>query len=475
MESIKEDSEQRGNTEIKQENEAFDNADTDSDIEMESVEEVNNLSDFTEIYDKGNKKNKKTKLIISGIISGIIISTLVVFGGIFYYVYDTLKSWDNYVYPGVFVNGIERSRMTEEELSNKLVEENLDPIAQKTIHIKALDKDYEMKFSELNPQYNIDEVTKEAFSYKKDDTLINRFLHIKDLFSKEEKQEFQLEYSFDDSAILSLCNKIEEEIKREPVDATVKFEDGVFLVEDDAKGYALKKDELISALKDIAMNPKKGDVNIEAPLDTKVANVTGDLLKRLNGVMSSFTTSDSNSVRLTNMGVAARDLNGTLILPGETFSFNDVVGDSLPEKGYVLSYSYVDNKSVLDYGGGVCQVSTTLYGTLLRANIMPLERGPHMMPIWYVPMGLDAAVFYGVMDIKFKNESDAPLYIESYLYGQNLTITLYGDTNLMNGLTYRPYSVQTGPLSANAYLQTIDASGNVLEEIYLHSDTYNSH
>ncbi len=450
--------------------------DIKAEIYKEGVGEGNNLSHFTESFynknKKKRKKRKKAKLIIFGIIIVLLISA---FGGIFYYMDDTIKSWDKYVYPGVFINGIERSKMTEEELSNKLTEETLSPIAEKTIHIKALGKDYEMKFSELNPHYNIDEITKEAFSYKKNDTFLNRFVQIKDLFSKEEKQDFELEYNFDDSAILNLCNKIEEDVKKEPVDATVRFEDGSFLVNDDVKGYGLKKDELIATLKDIANNPKNGDINIEAQIDTKIANVTGDLLRRLNGVMSSFTTNDSNPVRLTNMGVAAGDLNGTLILPGEIFSFNDVVGDSLPEKGYVLSYSYVDNESVEDYGGGVCQVSTTLYGTLLRANINPIERGPHMMPIWYVPMALDAAVFYGVMDLKFKNEFDAPLYIESYLDGEDLTITLYGDTSLMNGLTYKPYSVETDSLSADAYLQTIDASGNVINDIYLHSDTYNSH
>ena len=448
----------------------------DLDIEIKNIEEinidVNNLSNPIEIYDDRISKVKNGKLIyilIGGLLGVIILSFL----GTFYYVNNTIKNWENYVYPGVHINGNEVSMMTKDQLTNNLKEEYLNPVTQKSIIVKTPDKDYRLDFSALNPQYNIDEVAEEAFSFKKDDTLINKYLQITNILSKGEKKELSLKYSFNDKAILSFADGIASEFIIYPVDATFRLENGIPYVTDDIKGTIINKDELISMLKEIASNPNATDLSIEAPLDTYSANVTGDLLRRINGVISTFTTSDTNPVRLVNMDIAARDLNGTMVLPGETFSFNDRVGDSTPDKGYVLSYSFIDGKSVPDYGGGVCQVSTTLYGTLLRANIMPIERGPHIMPIWYVPKGLDAAVFYGVLDIKFINTYDAPIYIESFLNGESLTITFYGDTNLMNGLRYEPYSVLISDLVADAYLDTIDSDGNVINTDYLHRDTYN--
>ncbi len=454
--------------------------DNDLNSECENIEiinvKTNNLSKLSEISEKHEEKIIKKKngkyIIIGGILGILILSSL----GAYYHIYNKVKGWDNYIYPGVFVNGKEISKITKAELKDDLKKQYLDPVLNKSINIKADDKDYVLNFSDLNPQYNIDEISDQAYNYKKDENMFNKYMQITNLFSKEENTDLYLKYNFNnDEAINSLVDQIASDVAKDPVDATFMLENGTPIVTDDIKGAVLNKDALIAKLKEIAKDSNSTNLNVEAPIDSTVAGVTGDLLRRVNGVIATFTTSDTDHVRLVNMGIAANDLNGALIFPGETFSFNDRVGDSLPEKGYLQSYAYIDNKSVLDYGGGVCQVSTTLYGTLLRANIMPTERGPHMMPIWYVPMGLDAAVYYGVMDLKFKNTYDAPLYIESYLYGESLTITIYGDKSLMNGLDYQPYSVSTGPLSADAYLNIVDGSGNVIETEYLHSDSYNSH
>ena len=384
-----------------------------------------------------------------------------------------MDDWRNFVYPGVFVNGKEIPKVSKDELESELKAEYLNPVAAKSINIKTSDNNYILNFSDLNPQYNIDEVANEAYNYKKEDSLLKKYFQITNLFSKEEKEDLSLTYNFNDSAIMPLVDKIASDTFKEPVDATFRLENGTPIVTDDVKGAELNKAELISRLEEIVKDPNAQNLNVEAPMNVLTANVTGDMLRRINGVMATFTTSDTNNVRLVNMGIAARDLNGALILPGETFSFNDRVGDSTPDKGYLQSYAYVNNQSVLDYGGGVCQLSTTLYGALLRADIMPTERQPHMMPIWYVPIGLDATVYYGVVDLKFENTYDAPVYIESYMNGESLTVNIYGDKSLMNGLTYEPYSVANGPSSANVYLNIIDSAGNVINTEYLHTDTYN--
>ena len=459
--------------------ESIEDIDENFDGEISNMElidiDVNNLSKLRGLSEKdGDKIIKKKKwkyIIISGIVGIIIISSL----GVYYYVYKTVDDWRNSVYPGVSINGKEIPKISKGDLQSVLKEEYLNPVAAKSINIKAGNKNYILNFSDLNPQYDIDEVTNEAYNYKKDGNLFNKYFQITNMFSKEEKTDLSLTYSFNDSAIKPLVDKIASEAFIEPVDAEFRMENGTPIVTDDVKGAELNKDDLINKLEEIAKDPNSQNLNVEAPINILTAKVTGDMLRRINGVISTFTTTDSNYVRLVNMGIAARDLNGALILPGESFSFNDRVGDSTPDKGYLKSYAYINNKSVLDYGGGVCQTSTTLYGALLRANIIPTERHPHMMPIWYVPMALDATVYYGVVDVKFVNAYDAPIYIESYMSGQSLTVTIYGDKSLMNGYTYKPYSIKHGSLSASAYLNTIDSEGNVINTEYLYTDYYNAH
>jgi len=453
--------------------------DDDFDSEVKNIEmidtDTNNLlysSGLSENNDyKTVKKKKWIFIVIGGIVAIISISCL----GAYYHIYKTVDDWKDFIYPGVSIDGKEIPKITKSELESNLKEEYLNPVAEKIITIDTGDNIYNLSYSDLNPKYNIDEVSDEAYKYKKDEKLLDKFFQITNLFSKEEKTDLSLKYSFNDAAITPLVDKIASDVAKDPVDATFILDNGIPTVTDDIKGAELNKDELISELKEIAKDPNAQNLNVSVPINVLTANVTGDMLRRINGVMASFTTTDSNYVRLVNMEIAARYLNGTMILPGETFSFNDTVGDSTPDRGYLESYAYIDNQSVLDYGGGVCQVSTTLYGALLRANIMPTERQPHMMPIWYVPIGLDATVYYGVVDLKFINTYDAPIYIESYLNGQNFTVTIYGDKSLMNGLTYAPYSIPQGSLSADAYLETIDSSGNVIDTQYLHTDSYNAH
>lgn len=445
---------------------------------------------------EGNMNKKRISIIVM-----VFLGLLLIVISCYFYVRYAVKSYENFVYPGVLINGKELGKCTKDELFEELKKDYLETIDKKNINIIAFDKNYILNFSSLEPKYNIDKVLEEAYNYKKNESLLNKFILINKL-TEYEKHNIQLNYEYNDTAILELVNQIESEIFKESANASLKIEDDKIIVTDDIKGISLKKDELIAKLKEVASNINDENNNVIAPLNESIAEITGDNLRKVNGVIATFTTNDSSYVRLINMGVAAKDLNGTIVLPGETFSFNDTVGDSLPEKGYVKSHSFINGRSVEDYGGGVCQVSTTLYGTMMRANIKPLERGPHSMPIWYVPKGLDAAVFYGVMDLKFKNEFDAPIYIYANLEGQDLTISFYGDTNTMDGLKYKPYSVQvsswapgapnyikdsskpkgymkveqspTNGYKMDVFMQTLDDSGNVIKDEYLYSDVYNA-
>ena len=137
----------------------------------------------------------------------------------------------------------------------------------------------------------------------------------------------------------------------------------------------------------------------------------------------STNTADGNH----NMQLGMDAINGVILEPGETFSFNNTTGDTTTGAlGYRKAVAISGGKKVMEYGGGICQVSTTLYGAALRANMEIVERSNHMWPSTYCPIGLDATVSYNQLDFKFRNPTDYPVYIVAKMTGVNLKVTLYG-------------------------------------------------
>lgn len=129
---------------------------------------------------------------------------------------------------------------------------------------------------------------------------------------------------------------------------------------------------------------------------------------------------------LENIKLAASIISGSVVMPGEVFSQNAIAGPYTEEKGYKEGEMFLGGKIVLDFGGGVCNVSTTLYNTSIASDLEIVERHNHSMPVPYVPYGQDAAVAYGYKDFKFKNTTDDPILIWAELIGNRLYIGFYG-------------------------------------------------
>ena len=151
-----------------------------------------------------------------------------------------------------------------------------------------------------------------------------------------------------------------------------------------------------------------------------------ELAKRPQKI-SSFSTIFNSGYRsrTTNLKLAAEILDGYKIEPGESFSFNGTVGPRRPERGFEKAIVFINKKQVEDYGGGVCQVSSTLYNAVLKAGLPILERHPHSLPVAYVPKGKDATVSYGAADFRFKNNTRYPIIIRTSVDKNTLTLELF--------------------------------------------------
>jgi vancomycin resistance protein YoaR len=124
--------------------------------------------------------------------------------------------------------------------------------------------------------------------------------------------------------------------------------------------------------------------------------------------------------------LAAQHIDGTILAPGETFSYNDTVGPRTTKRGWLDAPTFLDGQVVPSPGGGVCQVSTTLYNAVLRAGLGIVQRSHHSMAVHYVEPGRDATVAYGNIDFRFRNTTPAPVLVAASTKGGRLTFSLYG-------------------------------------------------
>lgn len=153
---------------------------------------------------------------------------------------------------------------------------------------------------------------------------------------------------------------------------------------------------------------------VEVPLTLKEvpADITIADLKQIDGELASFTTRyTAIPNRIQNVKLAASKINGALVRPGETFSYNRAVGPRDMARGFKEAKIIVKGRYVTDVGGGICQVSSTLYNAALRANLKIVQRAHHAVSVDYVPLGCDATVYWGSLDFRFQNNTDTPLYI----------------------------------------------------------------
>ena len=158
-------------------------------------------------------------------------------------------------------------------------------------------------------------------------------------------------------------------------------------------------------------------------------HVPDDALKRISTVIGHYATNfSSGPSRTNNIRVASGMLNGHVVMPGEKFSFNQFLGQRTEDKGFKRAGIYLNGHHDFDTGGGVCQVSTTLYNTVLQAGLDVVSRQPHSMPVAYVPLGQDAAVSYPGLDFAFRNDRDYPVAIATKYRPGRIEFSLLGET-----------------------------------------------
>ena len=217
-------------------------------------------------------------------------------------------------------------------------------------------------------------------------------------------------------------------------------------------GYEIDREKLRGEILDFLNNQRYDGIIVA---EGEVSSVSADSIKNNYKEIASFMTHTTNvAVRNKNVSLAADAINGFILNPGEEFSYNGTVGQRTREKGYGEAGAYFNGEVVQEIGGGVCQVSTTLYNAVFRAGLESTERTSHTFSPSYVTPGCDATVSWGGPDYKFVNNSDFPIGIKAHYENRKVYVSLFGVPLLEDGITLDLESHKTAslPMPAPVYI-----------------------
>lgn len=357
------------------------------------------------------------------------------------------------IHPGVSVGGVRLSGLNVEAAEKRLDEELSPRLKEEKVRLKTDVTSYFPTWKELGFYYDTEELAKAAYGVGRSSSGFDRGWRV--LKAGIFGERLDAEVSVDQLILSRKVRDLANLIYVEPVNAEFFYEDGEINVTKDRPGTYLDMNEAqeLLAKQDATAEELKLPVYKTDPEQTK------EDFAKINGILGTFETNykSSEKSRKHNIKKGAAAMSNKLVRPGEEVSFNDTVGEISKDAGYEDAGVIVNGQFDRGVGGGMCQVSTTLYNALLLADVDITERSNHTRPIGYVPKGTDAAVASGYKDLKFKNNFDFPIYITSEADGSTLTFTIFGDT------TNRDYTIEIEPvLQGTAAPKTVKRTSSKL-------------
>lgn len=337
------------------------------------------------------------------------------------------------IYDGVSIESVEIGGMTKEE-AKEAVGSYVNEILAKqlTLRLEGVtdeEKQVTVTAADLGLTWGNSEVVDEAAVLGDSGNIVRRYKAKKDI--ENNAIVFELEFTVDENRLKNVLETNAGTLGVEAKDATITKEGDRFTYTDEVDGKTV---DMTKAAADLAGyltgEWDYSETTVSLAAVTSEARVTKALCESIEkNPMGSFTTSftSSSSSRCANIENAVSLMTGTVILPGETFSCLEHMVPFTAENGYYLAGSYLNGKTVDSYGGGVCQVSTTLYNAVLLAELEVVQRNNHGLTVSYVPLSSDAAIAESSeMDFIFKNNTASPIYLEGCVQNKTVTFNLYG-------------------------------------------------
>ncbi len=330
---------------------------------------------------------------------------------------------------GVLIQGMDLSGMSKAEAIDAVeqyIEETLRPI-QVTL-LTSNNTEIQVSVGDMGISWSNPQILDEALAIGTEGNVIARYKALKDL--QREPVNYELTFNFDVNAINEILAQQCSQYDQEVVNSILKRENGAFIVIEGQTGYHLDVERSIDTVYAYMMQEWNLEpCRIELDVTVTPPQGTAEELAMVTDLLGSYTTSFSSSGadRSANVSNGCHLIDGTTLYPGEEFSTYEKVAPFTQKNGYYMAGSYLNGKVVDSLGGGICQVSTTLYNAVLGAELEVTERYNHSMIVTYVEPSADAAIAESSgKDFKFVNNLDIPIYIEGIIQGKTITFNIYG-------------------------------------------------
>lgn len=332
------------------------------------------------------------------------------------------------IYSGVIIGDIAVGGLTVKEAESKIKSAIKPKLKEALINLNYKEDNWVVNADEIDLVIDYHELAQQAFNVGRRG---NVFQQLKERYiTINGGYRIPLVPIYNGNKLQLIIDKIVNEIDFLPRNAELVLAGGKVHVVSDKIGQKVNTSQLIEMINN---KLQQGfPIDLEIPVNEVAPKIKTTDVEKIDTVIAMYTTQfDLNNLnRVRNVSLAAKSINGTLLRSGEVLSFNAIVGPRLEEFGYKEAPVFVDGKLVPDWGGGVCQVSSTLYNAALLADMSIEERTSHFRPPGYVPLGQDATVADNLLDFKFKNSLSESVYILSSINDNNLTVYILSSSNI---------------------------------------------
>lgn len=357
----------------------------------------------------------------------VIFIMLLIISAYVYGAYQMVKPADHIICDGVFVDSIDLSGMTRDEAVQAVLQYSNQHM-KRTLEVDVNGEKVSITLDKLGYQSEANDFVDQALQVGKGSNPFANYVEIRE--AADHPYVFDLKFHCLDKEIRSFVKKECTKKCTKAKNSKIKMEAGKLVYTSDREGSSLNVDTTVERIrKEVEKQENTDIIRVKADVKIQKPSVPKKLTERCKDKIGSFRTTYNagNVSRSRNLANAARLVNGHVIYPGKTFSVHDAISPLTEDNGYYAAPSYSNGEVVDSIGGGVCQVSTTLYNAVLKAELEVVERSPHSMVVTYVDPSMDAAIAGDYKDFKFKNNTDVPLYIEGGTEAGTIYFNIYGE------------------------------------------------
>lgn len=345
------------------------------------------------------------------------------------------------IYNNIYIENIDMSGLTKEEAIDKLKE---SIYCNKEINFLYDEHIYPLNFDFIELNYNIEDTVEKAFNIGRNKNIVDN-TKTKINLKLGDKINFRLEPKYNNEKINDYIEILCSQINKEPVDATINIEQDNIKVTDEVIGIKINKDTIretiIDKIDELDFNETSIPINIIKP------KYTYESLSKINSVLGSYKTKFnlSNYNRSNNIYIATNKTNNILLNNNEEFSFNNIIGQRSEQAGFKEAPVIINGEMQSGLGGGICQVSSTIYNAVLYSGLEITEARNHSIPSSYIEKGRDATVSYGAVDLKFRNNYQYPILIQNKVINDTIVTTIYGNDRYKREIDIVTELVETIP------------------------------